>query len=310
MCPFIHPIYLYGFRYRCDPADMACLVSLNLNSHLTFRSHDADMTKVCQTRQRLKGKPSEFEKALQFCERDTDPDGLEKVFINSDIGYGVFARKKFEPNQFLVEYCGELISSSQGEQRFEAYGYEKGCFLFFYGDVCIDATNSDRIGRFINDATKGKNCQVKPVRDRTGRLHLCIFGLPDRHIDIGDELRFSYGTGSSFKWRKSASWSQWPYRYHSGQVWPPGHLTGLEENLWDGDEEHVGSIREFTSQVCSSYVFLYYLLLSAFFCLLVLRFIGEGLWLSVAFVRLSVRSLFLFTLLPDNRSLLFSEILQ
>ena len=225
------------------------------------------MKKAFVTRQRLKGKPSELEKALECCEKSTDPEGFEKIFIDDHIGYGIFSTKKFEPNQFLVEYCGELLSSSQGEERFEAYGCEKGSFLFFYGDICIDATNSNRIGRFINDATKGKNCQVKPVVDRAGRVHLCIFVLPDRHIEIGEELRFSYGNGLSFRWRKSASWSQWPYRYINGQVLPPRHLMGLEENLCDGDEEHVGSSREFTGQVCSSFVFFYYLLSWSFFCL-------------------------------------------
>ena len=43
--------------------------------------------------------------------------GLEKRFIDENIGYGVFATKKFIKGSFVVEYKGELLSYKEGCQR-------------------------------------------------------------------------------------------------------------------------------------------------------------------------------------------------
>lgn len=46
-------------------------------------------------------------------------------------GYGIFATKTFQPNEFLLEYPGELISKQEGERRRISYHNDIGSYIFF-----------------------------------------------------------------------------------------------------------------------------------------------------------------------------------
>jgi len=51
-----------------------------------------------------------------------------------NLGHGIFTTRDFEPNEFLLEYRGELISKAEGEKRLKTYSHEMGSFIFFYND--------------------------------------------------------------------------------------------------------------------------------------------------------------------------------
>ncbi len=42
------------------------------------------------------------------------------------------ATRKFDKNQFVCEYSGELISHKEGLTREQQYKSDVGCFLFFF----------------------------------------------------------------------------------------------------------------------------------------------------------------------------------
>ena len=69
----------------------------------------------------------------------------------------------------------------------------------------IDGTSASGIGRLINDAQEGDamcNCRMKRlvVKDMP-----CLVLFASRDIQMGEELRYSYGDDSDFPWRKVCS---------------------------------------------------------------------------------------------------------
>ena len=78
--------------------------------------------------------------------------------------------------------------------------------LFHYS---IDATRSERLGKYVNDSLENKNALAKPFQDSVGNWRLGLFALPDRGIEPLTEIRYSYGTESSeFWWRTVKNSSQ------------------------------------------------------------------------------------------------------
>ena len=61
----------------------------------------------------------------------------------------------------------------------------------------VDATNTECLGRYVNDSSV-PNCIVK-VNVHDGVPHLCIYALSD--IQCGLELRYNYGV-PGLCWRK------------------------------------------------------------------------------------------------------------
>lgn len=93
----------------------------------------------------------------------------------------------------------------------DTYNVMKECFLdfsvfnfkfmllFFFQS--IDATDTDRIGKYINDAEIGdnlNNCVMKLVMVEN-HPRLCLFA--NRDILKGEELRYDYGE-SNLPWRQ------------------------------------------------------------------------------------------------------------
>ena len=48
------------------------------------------------------------------------------------LGYGIFAMKRFNRSEFLLEYAGELVTAAEGEERQEKYQPGLGSYLFFF----------------------------------------------------------------------------------------------------------------------------------------------------------------------------------
>ncbi|XP_057297651.1 N-lysine methyltransferase KMT5A-B-like [Hydractinia symbiolongicarpus] len=106
----------------------------------------------------------------QCCLTNVDPSSnfiCKK--IDSYIGHGVFALKKFIPGDFLLQYPGCLVTAEKGD-KLEKY-YEKkgkGCYLYFFNyhgkKLCVDATKNNRLGKFVNDSQKSYANSVMKVK--------------------------------------------------------------------------------------------------------------------------------------------------
>ena len=69
-----------------------------------------------------------------------------------------------------------------------------------YNDFSIDATDTNCIGRYVNDICASKaNTEVRRVFFDE-KVHLVFFALKD--IQKGDELRYDYGV-PGLEWRVS-----------------------------------------------------------------------------------------------------------
>ncbi|XP_028415468.1 N-lysine methyltransferase KMT5A-like [Dendronephthya gigantea] len=144
-----------------------------------------------------------------------DSKDLEQRYINNIIGDGVFAKRKFQKGEFLLEYKGELIGKDEGARREEAYVKELGSFLFFFDSLCVDATFSTGLGRMVNDSEmKLANCLIKKVIVDS-RPHLALFAK--KKILKHEELRYDYGV-KNLPWRRIKELCKRKPRNYFGEV--------------------------------------------------------------------------------------------
>ncbi|KAK3085669.1 hypothetical protein FSP39_006918, partial [Pinctada imbricata] len=147
---------------------------------------------------------SPLDDAVYWCEAGLDRDGLESRFIDSNIGYGVFATSAFHKGSFLLEYCGDRITPEEAEEK-EKKRKSRRSYVFYYnwnGEHAIDATKwSDRLCRFVNDEKIGypKNNSAMKLKVINGYPRLCLFATRD--ININEELRYDYGD-NDLPWRE------------------------------------------------------------------------------------------------------------
>lgn len=101
-------------------------------------------------------------------------------------GNGVFARRKIEAGERIVEYEGERITSEESGIRAEEGGGPVNHTFFFSladGNI-IDGGSGGNDSRFINHACE-PNCEAY---EEDGRVF--IHALHD--IDKGEELKYNY----------------------------------------------------------------------------------------------------------------------
>ena len=138
------------------------------------------------------------------CGRSQDPSSFFKVYINTDISYGVFTTTNIEKNDILLEYKGKLITRNEAEELHKYYASKGlGCYIvdFVHNEqkMCIDATETFSLGRYVNDSVqKYANCEMKKyVIDDVP--HLCLVAKKD--IPANEELRYDYGDSKNMYWR-------------------------------------------------------------------------------------------------------------
>lgn len=92
--------------------------------------------------------------------------------------------------QFILEYVGEVISTTECEYRLKThYANEKNFYMLTIdANSVIDATRLGGIGRFTNHSCD-PNCETQKWTV-DGRARIGIFALKD--LKIGDELTFDY----------------------------------------------------------------------------------------------------------------------
>ncbi|XP_032241373.1 histone-lysine N-methyltransferase SETD2 isoform X2 [Nematostella vectensis] len=114
-----------------------------------------------------------------------------EVFKTEKKGWGVKTLEDLEQNQFVIEYCGEVMNYRDFQSRAQRYDRQKRRHYYFMtlrADEIIDATLKGSISRFINHSCE-PNC-VTQKWTVNGLLRIGFFTL--RTIKAGEELTFDY----------------------------------------------------------------------------------------------------------------------
>ncbi|KAL7587646.1 hypothetical protein Lser_V15G35670 [Lactuca serriola] len=118
-----------------------------------------------------------------------------KLFKTEGRGWGLLADENIKAGQFIIEYCGEVISSEEAKARsqtYEAQGLRDAYIISLNGSYFIDATRKGSLGRFINHSCQ-PNCETRKWTV-SGETRVGIFAKQD--ICVGTELAYDY----NFEW--------------------------------------------------------------------------------------------------------------
>ncbi|KAJ2856700.1 hypothetical protein J3B02_001452 [Coemansia erecta] len=106
-------------------------------------------------------------------------------------GYGMQALEDLDTGSFVMEYIGEVVSSSEFRKRAAVYqseGIQHHYFMSIGNNKIIDATRKGCIARFINHSC-GPNCVLQKWMVG-GAIRMGIF--VERPIKRGEEITFDY----------------------------------------------------------------------------------------------------------------------
>ncbi|XP_061345180.1 histone-lysine N-methyltransferase ASHH1 [Gastrolobium bilobum] len=156
-----------------------------------------------------------------------------KLFKTEGRGWGLLADENIKAGQFVIEYCGEVISWKEAKRRSQAYEIQavKDAFIIcLNASESIDATRKGSLARFINHSCQ-PNCETRKW-NVLGEIRVGIFAKHD--IPIGTELAYDY----NFEWFGGAK-----VRCLCGALKCSGFLgaksRGFQEDtyLWEDDDD-------------------------------------------------------------------------
>lgn len=123
-----------------------------------------------------------------------------KLFKTEGRGWGLLTGEYIKAGEFIIEYCGEIISSKEAKQRsqtYEAQGLRDAYIISLNANYFIDATKKGSMARFINHSCQ-PNCETRKWTV-FGETRVGIFAKQD--ITVGTELAYDY----NFEWYGGAN---------------------------------------------------------------------------------------------------------
>ncbi|KAF8106890.1 hypothetical protein N665_0130s0057 [Sinapis alba] len=118
-----------------------------------------------------------------------------KLIKSEGRGYGLVAVEDIKEGQFIIEYCGEVISWKEAKRRaqtYETHGVKDAYIISLNASEAIDATKKGSLARFINHSCK-PNCETRKW-NVLGEVRVGIFAKES--ISPRTELAYDY----NFEW--------------------------------------------------------------------------------------------------------------
>ncbi|KAH0649936.1 hypothetical protein KY284_029848 [Solanum tuberosum] len=123
-----------------------------------------------------------------------------KLFRTNGRGWGLLADENIKAGQFIIEYCGEVISSEAAKKRshvYEAHEVKDTYMISLDTNYVIDSTRKGNFARFLNHSCR-PNCETRKWTV-LGETRLGIFAM--KNISVGMELTINY----YFEWYAGAT---------------------------------------------------------------------------------------------------------